>query len=162
MIFMENNIHTRKAEKKDIPALHSLLNEISRIHHEGRPDLFNIGEKYSDAELEVVLRHPERVVLVATDENDNVAGYAICILQTHAHERVLTHVRTLYLDDLCVSPDQRGKHVGRILMEAAKEEARRLDCYNFTLNVWACNEKAIRFYEQCGMQVQKIGMESIL
>ena len=36
------------------------------------------------------------------------------------------------------------------------------DCYNVTLNVWACNNSALKFYEKCGLSVQKIGMEKIL
>ncbi len=35
-------------------------------------------------------------------------------------------------------------------------------CYNVTLNVWAGNDSAMRFYEAIGMRVQKIGMETIL
>ena len=31
-----------------------------------------------------------------------------------------------------------------------------------TLNVWSCNESALRFYEKCGLLPQKIGMEKIL
>ena len=33
---------------------------------------------------------------------------------------------------------------------------------NLTLNVWTCNPSAIRFYEQCGMSVYKMGMETNL
>ena len=35
-------------------------------------------------------------------------------------------------------------------------------CYNVTLNVWACNESARKFYEKCGLKPQKYGMETIL
>jgi len=31
-----------------------------------------------------------------------------------------------------------------------------------TLNVWCCNESAMKFYESLGMKPQKIGMEAIL
>lgn len=30
------------------------------------------------------------------------------------------------------------------------------------LNVWCCNENAMKFYESCGLKPQKIGMETIL
>jgi len=33
---------------------------------------------------------------------------------------------------------------------------------NRTLNVWADNESALRFYESIGLRKQKIGMELIL
>lgn len=39
---------------------------------------------------------------------------------------------------------------------------RKSGCYNVTLNVWADNANAVKFYQSIGMQVQKIGMEKIL
>ena len=35
-------------------------------------------------------------------------------------------------------------------------------CYNVTLNVWSCNENAMKFYEKCGLKPQKVCMEVIL
>ena len=69
---------------------------------------------------------------------------------------------TLYLDDLCVDENCRGRRVGSALYEAVLALARRTGCYNVTLNVWSCNPGAMRFYEQCGLQQQKIGMEIVL
>ena len=40
--------------------------------------------------------------------------------------------------------------------------ARQNGCYNVTLNVWAGNDRALRFYQRQGMQPQKYGMEMIL
>ena len=34
--------------------------------------------------------------------------------------------------------------------------------YNVTLNVWADNIGAVKFYEKIGLKIQKIGMEKIL
>ena len=70
--------------------------------------------------------------------------------------------RTLYVDDLCVEKAARCGGIGKALMARATEEARALGCYNLDLNVWACNEDAIRFYEKIGMQVQRQYMEMIL
>ena len=40
--------------------------------------------------------------------------------------------------------------------------AKASGCYNVTLNVWSCNESAMKFYEKCGLVPQKVGMEVIL
>lgn len=69
---------------------------------------------------------------------------------------------TLYLDDLCVDEACRGQQVGRALYEAVLDLARSMGCYNLTLNVWSCNESAMRFYEKLGLKPQKVGMEVIL
>jgi ribosomal protein S18 acetylase RimI-like enzyme len=74
----------------------------------------------------------------------------------------MTHIKTLYIDDLCVDEAVRGQHVGSTIYQHVLSYAKELGCYNVTLNVWACNENAMRFYEKCGLKVQKTGMETIL
>ena len=89
-------------------------------------------------------------------------GYAFCVFQEHRGDNILTDIRTLYIDDLCVDEALRGQHIGRALYEYVLNYAKENGCYNVTLNVWACNESAMRFYESCGLKPQKFGMEAIL
>ena len=152
----------RRAEKKDIPKLEDLLRQVDLVHHRGRPDIFKIGQKYSADELSAMLEDGERPILVCVDETDCVLGYCFCIYQQHTDNSVLTDIKTLYIDDLCVDETLRGRHIGRELYNAALDLARESGCYNLTLNVWSCNPSAIRFYESCGLVPQKIGMEIIL
>lgn len=152
----------RFAIEKDIPKIGDLLRQVCLVHHNGRPDIFNAGRKYSDADLRVLLSDPTRPILVAVDEADAVQGYCFCIYQQHKDDAVLTDVKTLYIDDLCVDETLRGQHIGRTLYEAALSLAREKGCYNVTLNVWSCNPTALRFYEHMGMVPQKIYMEKIL
>lgn len=152
----------RLAQIKDIPKIGDLLSQVDMVHHLGRPDIFKIGRKYSDAELENLLQDSNRPILVATDENDTVMGYCFCIFQQHTDNSVLTDIKTLYIDDLCVDENLRGRHIGKELYNAAVEFAKENGCYNLTLNVWSCNESAMKFYESCGLVPQKIGMELIL
>ena len=53
-------------------------------------------------------------------------------------------------------------HVGSALFEFAKEEAKRLGCYELTLNVWEGNDGARHFYEKMGMKPKETQMEYIL
>ncbi len=71
-------------------------------------------------------------------------------------------MKTLYIDDLCVAEEQRGMHIGKQLYDHVMEFAKEQGCYNITLNVWRCNDNAMKFYEKCGLTPQKIGMEKIL
>lgn len=154
----------RRAEEQDIPGIDSLLEQVCMVHHIGRPDLFqgDHNRKYTDAQLKELLKNEQRPIFVAVDESRNVLGYAFCILQQHPNDNVLTDIKTLYIDDLCVDEKSRRQHVGKSLYEFVLEFARKLGCYNVTLNAWSCNPSAIRFYESCGMKPQKIGMETIL
>jgi ribosomal protein S18 acetylase RimI-like enzyme len=152
----------RRATPKDIPKIGDLLSQVCLVHHNGRPDIFKIGQKYSEEELKELLKDPRRPILVAVNENDEVLGYCFCIFQKHADHSVLTDIKTLYIDDLCVDERLRGNHIGKELYEAAVMLAKDSGCYNLTLNVWSCNPSALRFYEAQGLVPQKIGMELIL
>ena len=152
----------RRAKEKDISKIGDLLSQVDLVHHNGRPDIFKIGRKYSDEELKILLKDDNRPILVAVDENDDVMGYCFCIFQQHIDNSVLTDIKTLYIDDLCVDEKLRGKHIGKELYEAAVKLAKDNSCYNLTLNVWSCNESAMRFYESCGLTPQKVGMEVVL
>jgi ribosomal protein S18 acetylase RimI-like enzyme len=89
-------------------------------------------------------------------------GYAFCVFQQHLNNNILTDIRTLYIDDLCVDENCRGQHIGARLYEYVLNFARESGCYNVTLNVWSLNESAMAFYKKMGLKPQKIGMETIL
>ena len=152
----------RRALEKDIPKIEDLLSQVCLGHHRGRPDIFKVGRKYSEEELRAMLDDANRPILVCTDEQDEVIGYCFCIYQQHPDNSVLTDIKTLYIDDLCVDEALRGRHVGSELYEAAVGLARDSGCYNLTLNVWSCNPSAMKFYEAKGLVPQKISMELVL
>lgn len=152
----------RRAGAQDIPAIGRLLYQVHKVHSDARPDLFKPGaRKYTDEELTHILADDGTPVFVALRDGA-VLGYAFCIHQQHLHSNSLTDIKTLYIDDLCVDEAARGLHVGRALYDRVLDYARACGCYNVTLNVWAGNEGAHRFYEKVGMKPQKYGMETIL
>ncbi len=153
----------RRAEQKDIPDVLRLLVQVDMVHHQGRPDLFKgPATKYGAEQLERIFSDEKTPVFVFQDEEGRVLGYAFCILREVKGDRVLEDIRTLYIDDLCVDENCRGRHIGTALYRHAAAFAREQGCHNVTLNVWALNENAMRFYRSLGMKEQKIGMEEIL
>lgn len=153
----------RRAVEKDIEGINRLLLQVGMVHHRGRPDLFRAdSRKYTDEQLAEIIRDDSRPVFVAVDGRETLAGYAFCMFQQHANDNILTDIRTLYIDDLCVDEAIRGQHIGKSLYEYVAGFAKASGCYNVTLNVWSCNETAQRFYESCGLKPQKTGMEMIL
>lgn len=153
----------RFACEKDIPQMDSLLYQVERVHQQGRPDLFKEGaKKYTDNELKDMLKDKTKPIFAAVDENDVMKGYAFCVFQEHKDDNVLTDIKTLYIDDLCVDENCRGQHIGSVLYEAVKKFAKEQGCYNVTLNVWECNPSARKFYEKAGLKPYKTGMEVFL
>ncbi len=151
----------RRAKIVDIPILNRLLRQVLEVHHQGRPDLFKTGvKKYTDDELKAILQAEDTPVFVA-EERGQVLGYAFCqLIETGNH--VLHTVKSLYIDDLCVDEEIRGKKVGSTLYEYVKRYAKEQGCYNITLNVWSCNESAAKFYQKMGLVPQKTTLETIL
>ena len=153
----------RRAEERDLPGIRKLLFQVNQLHADVRPDLFKSGGiKYTDDELRLILADDSRPVWVAVNDADEVLGYAFCVLEEPVPSNNLRPHRTLYIDDICVDSAARGQHVATHLYEHVKAEAERLGCYNITLNVWAGNDGAQKFYEAMGMKPRKTMMETIL
>ena len=152
----------RRAEGRDIPAIMKLLVQVNMVHHNGRPDLFKgPTTKYTEAELEQILQNDDTPVFVCVDESDNVLGHGFCVKE-HYGGQLMAERETLYIDDICVDENARGQHVGQAIYRHILDYARKLGCYNVTLNVWTCNPGAMKFYEKMGLRPYKIGMEEIL
>ena len=153
----------RRAKQADMPGINKLLNQVLMVHHNGRPDLFKSNvKKYTDEELTLLIEDDSKPIFVAVDEAEEVLGYAFCVFQQHINNNILTDIKTLYIDDLCVDEEKRGMHIGKQLYDFVVEYAKSESCYNLTLNVWSCNVSAMKFYEKCGLVPQKVGMEVIL
>lgn len=153
----------RKAEERDIPQIMELLGQVLQIHADIRPDIFIPNTtKYTNAELIDMLKEETKPIYVAVDENDRCLGYAFCQLKKQPFSNNMVQFTSLFIDDLCVDKNTRGQHVGRTLFEYVKSEAKKLGCYEVTLNVWEGNTSAEKFYEKMGMKTKERQMEYIL
>lgn len=152
----------RRAELCDTDGINTLLYQVLTVHHNGRPDLFKANaKKYTDDELMSIIADDNAPIFVAVNNGD-IVGYAFCIFKQFSEDNILTDVKTLYIDDLCVSENCRRMGIGKKLYEYVLDFAKRSNCYNLTLNVWACNTDAILFYKNMGLIPQKTVMETIL
>lgn len=153
----------RRAAEKDIQDVLKLLVQVNMVHHHGRPDLFKgPTTKYSAGELEKLFQDETRPVFVYDDGTGHILGHAFCVHKQEIGDRILTDVKTLYIDDICVDENARGEHIGSKLYQHVIRYAKEHGFYNVTLNVWSCNPTAQRFYDACGMKPQKVGMEVLL
>ena len=151
----------RKANKEDIKRILELLHQVNMVHHLIRPDLFKPHTtKYNEQELEVMLNVSNKPIFVYDD--GDVRGYAFCQITEVKDDQLLQDIKTLYIDDICVDENARGKHIGKAIYEYVRDYAKSIGCNNITLNVWEGNEPALHFYRNMGMQVQKTTMEIIL
>lgn len=152
----------RFAQERDVDGIISLLRQVGQVHREGRPDIFRArAQKYSPEQVLSLLSAPDKPIFIAA-EGDFVLGYGFCQLKEYQNDPVIADHKTLYIDDLCVDENCRGKGVGKTLYQAICRYGKLQGCYNVTLNVWSCNPTAMKFYEKLGLVPQKIGMEQVL
>lgn len=151
----------RKANQEDIKRVIELLHQVNMVHHVLRPDLFKPHTtKYNEQELTSLLKDENKPIFVYVD--GIVLGYAFCQVSEVKDNQLLEDIKTLYIDDICVDENARGKHIGKALYEHVRNYAESICCNNITLNVWEGNDPAWHFYKDMGMQVQKTTMEIIL
>ena len=135
----------RRAVKDDLEAVNSLLRQVLKVHHDGRPDLFRAeGKKYTNAELLEIFSNPDTPVFVY-EEDGIVLGYAFCALQ-HQESGSLMPIMLLTAksmpedkhtgflvgtDDYMVKPVDRQEMVLRI--KALLRRARIVDEHRITI-----------------------------
>lgn len=153
----------RRAQVGDILGINNLLGQVLLVHHKGRPDLFKeIGQKYTDEELVALIENIENPIFVYEDETGKILGHCFCQTIDKKEGPSLYACKTLYIDDLCIDENARGKHIGKEMYDYVKVFAKENGYYNVTLHAWECNPNAVGFYKHLGLEIQQYTMEEIL
>ena len=108
------------------------------------------------------MKDEKKPIYVAVNEEDVCMGYAFCQVKEQPFSNNMVQFQSLFIDDLCVDRFARGQHIGESLFDYVKQEAKRMGCYEVTLNVWAGNTSAEKFYEKMGMKTKERQLEYIL
>ena len=152
-------MNIRRACEGDTESIMNLLSQVLEVHAWIRPDVFLSGTtKYSAGDLARMYPDDTRPIYVA-EEGGRVLGYAFCQIKPSPATPTMVPHRILYIDDICVDAYARRQHVGLILFDHVKQEARRLHCDTITLNVWEGNDGALKFYQSMGMKTRARTME---
>jgi GNAT superfamily N-acetyltransferase len=132
---------TRPATIDDVPVVLELIRALAT--YERAPNEVTATE----GTLAEVLfgKKPAAEVLLAF-ENETAVGFAVFF---HNFSTWLGRPG-LYLEDLFVKPEHRGKGYGRALLIELAKIARERDCGRFEWAVLDWNEPAIQFYRKLG------------
>ena len=131
----------RLATAADVPAIVQLiraLSEYEKLSHQVVVDEARLREHLFGA-------RPYAEVLLAEDEG-RVVGYALFF---HSYSTFLGRP-SLYLEDLFVLPELRGRGHGKALLSRLARIAVDRDCGRFEWMVLDWNTPAIQFYESLG------------
>ena len=90
---------------------------------------------------------------LVADRDGQVLGYALLAIYPHLHfGRRVMELHHLFVDD-----SARGNGVGRHLVAAAVEEARRQECAHLVVGTHPDNQRAQQIYSALGFQAQESG-----
>ncbi|MEP6775537.1 MAG: GNAT family N-acetyltransferase [Chloroflexota bacterium] len=136
-------IAIRKANSNDASLVISLILGLAAFEKLDPPDTAAQQRLVADA----FGPHPRFEVFLAEAEG-KIAGYAF-IFETYSTFLALP---SLYLEDLFVLPEFRGKRVGYALMLFLAREAVKRGCGRMEWTVLDWNRHAIEFYKRLGGQ----------
>jgi len=140
---MTDGCKIRPATEADLPTILGLIRELA--DYERAPDAVVATE----AGLREVLfgGKPSAEVLLALEKGEPV-GFAVYF---HNFSTWLGRPG-LYLEDLFVRPEKRGKGYGRALLERLAQIAQERRCGRLEWAVLDWNDPAIQFYRKLGAQ----------
>ena len=135
----------RRATAQDIPKAYALIRELAE--YERALDQVNIDE--ATLLEDGFGAHPAYGLLVVEPaDRDEVVGVAL-----HYEKYSTWNGRCLFLEDLVVTQDERGKGYGKRLFQAVASEAVRRGCAYMQWQVLDWNTPAIDFYKSLDSEV---------
>ena len=150
----------RQATIDDAQTIATLNMAVQQLHHQARPGDFKPPSDSADMvkHYQEILQSPNDRILIGEVDGQAV-GYVYVRLFRFPENPFTYAVDAVYIDQMSVHHDHRGKGYGRQLVEAVIDLARREDISRVTLNVWLFNVEAIGFYEKLGFSAMSQAME---
>ena len=137
-------VRIRPAVKADVPLILRFIRELAeyeRLLHE----VVATEEKLRDT---LFGARPAAEVVIAEDADGEPLGFALFF---HNYSTFLAQPG-IYLEDLYVRPEARGRGAGRALLAHLARLAKERGCGRLEWWVLDWNESAIRFYRSLGAQ----------
>ena len=142
---MKNDILTRDINESDYEQVLRLFHEFSAF--EQLPEkMINSSEKMKK---EKEFFH----CLVAETANKKIIGYASYFFCYYTWIG-----KSLYLDDLFVRSEYRGKGIGTDLIHKVIEKAKETGCHKVRWQVSKWNKPAIDFYTNIGAEINDVNL----
>jgi GNAT superfamily N-acetyltransferase len=132
----------RKADENDFEAIHRLIQEFAFFMK--TPDKVSVT-------VEQMIRDKDYFQYIVAIEKERIIGFASYFLAYYSWTG-----KALYLDDLYVQEECRGKQVGTNLLNAVLDIARDEKCPKVRWQVSNWNSKAINFYKKYRAEIDNV------
>ena len=140
---MTENISLRFAKEKDIPVIYSLIKELAE--YEKLLDKVTVTEERLKENLFGKRNYAEVII---AELNGKPVGQALFF---HNFSTFMGKPG-IYLEDLFVKPEYRGKGIGKALLNKLIEVAKERNCGRVEWAVLDWNKPAIDFYKSLGAE----------
>jgi ribosomal protein S18 acetylase RimI-like enzyme len=153
-------VEISKAVPGDAAAMGRLHAIVHNLHVENLERHFKTVDVYHFVEVSrATLKQPNAYTVVARIDGE-VAGFAVGVIREAPESLFAKETRHLYLDRIAVDPAFRRKGIGRELVQALLNHARRAGLGQVVLDTWEFNEGARSFFLSMGFkrQMQRLSM----
>ena len=130
----------RKAQRQDVPIILQLIKELAE--YEKEPDAVEATEEI----LEQSIFDKQQANVVLLEEEGQTIGFALYFFNFSTWRGKAG----LYLEDLFVRPEFRGRGYGKLLLSYLANQAQRNDGPRFEWSVLDWNTPSINFYKAMG------------
>ncbi|KAL5350435.1 hypothetical protein ACLOAV_004003 [Pseudogymnoascus australis] len=149
----QQSVNISKANTKDVATVAKLGAHVFSVtfgHSVPANELQSfLEDSYSIAATENDLKNPMKDMVVASNQDGTVLGFAL--LTRGSSEPCISHVEsTIELQRIYVDPAHHGKGVGKLLANRLEDMARSQGFRHIWLGVWEENHNAQRMYEKLG------------
>ena len=138
------DIQIRRATRADLPRVFELICELAQYENARE----QVETTPAILERDGFGANPLYSLLVA-DDSSHVVGIALCYFRYSTWKG-----KRLYLEDLIVTENARGRGVGTLLLQATIDLARQTDCSGLMWQVLDWNQSAIAFYQKFGVRME--------
>ena len=151
-------MNIRNAQIDDVNMVSELMLQVAKIHSSARRDIFK-EKNIEEIKNEVNNRMNNKENILIAEENNSIFGVIIYKIKEVREHKNLKDRTVLWIDELVVDENIRGKGIGKSLFLEVNKIAKENNCNAVELNCWNFNRQAIKFYEKCGMNTQRLIME---
>jgi GNAT superfamily N-acetyltransferase len=134
-------ISYRIATKNDLPEVVSLCAMLYEESEGGAPSAEN-----AEIIFDRITRYPDYRIYLAEINGDIVGTFTLLIFDNLGHGGAPSAI----VENVVVSPEYRGRGIGKRMMDFAMQRARDAGCYKLALSTNVKREEAHRFYESLG------------
>lgn len=139
------NLHIRPARREDAAQILTFITELAEYEKARHEVLASVADIERTLFAEQATSH---ALICCRDEQP--IGFAVYFFNYSTWQGR----NGLYLEDLYISPEQRGTGAGKLMLKHLAREACTKECGRFEWSVLDWNEPAIRFYESIGARPQ--------